>query len=119
MPMISAEDHDRGLRCVAQLMNIIRPDWEFNGCLAILRSIDGRALPEIARAALWYAEHRTQQQTPAMLAKDGRHWHLDDDQTTPALPPKPKCLTEPMGEPVDAQVMADARARIRDARRTR
>lgn len=84
--LLREEDRDRGLKCVAQLMHLIRPDWEFNGCLAVLRKLPAdRPLPVVARAAVWFAEHRTQQRTPAMLAEDGRHWHLDDVEHEPGV----------------------------------
>ncbi len=111
---INDNERDRGLRCIALLMELIRDETgtehrlEFNGNLAMLRRLDDRRLAEIARAALWFAQHRTKQRTPAMLTEDGTHWHLDDNQHV-AAPPKPRCLTEPRGEPVP-------RERIREIR---
>lgn len=93
MPLTNDENRDRGLRCIAQLMNLIRPDWDFNGCLAILRRIDAnRSLAQIAQAATWFAEHRSSQRTPAMLPEDGAHWRLHEKQDEPALPPPPPRL---------------------------
>lgn len=101
---------DTGLKCIAQLMAIIRPEWDFNGCLAILRRLPAdRTIPQVARAALWFAEHRTKQRTPAMLIEDGAHWHLDDDEQRGPYVPKPKCLTEPMGEPLPVERIREIR----------
>lgn len=99
---------DRGLKCVAWLMHEIRPEWEFNGCLAVVRrAADGRSLSQLARAALWFAAHRTSQRTPAMLAEDGAHWHLDDERGP--LPAKPRCLTEPQRDPVPPERIREIR----------
>lgn len=104
---------DRGLKCVAWLMHEIRPEWEFNGCLAVVRrAAAGRGIAEVARAALWFATHRTSQQTPAMLAEDGAHWHLDDDERGP-LPAKPRCLTEPPRDPVPPERIREIRQQAR------
>ena len=112
-----SENRDRSLKCIAWLMHDARPDWEFNGCLAILRRIDQeRSIQQIARAALWFATARTNQRTPAMLAEDGAHWHLDDDQDV-RLPPKPRCLTEPMGEPLPAERIRAIREQARQGDR--
>lgn len=117
MRELRREDRDRGLKCIAQLMSLIRDEWEFNGCLAILRRLPAdKTLSEVARAALWFAEHRTKQRTPAMLAEDGAHWHLDDDQRT-YLPPKPTCLTEPMGEAVPPERIREIRMKAETALR--
>lgn len=107
---------DRALKCVAWLMHELRPEWEFNGCLTVVRrAATGRSLSQLARAALWFAEHRTSQRTPAMLAEDGAHWHLDDERGP--LPAKPRCLTEPPRDPVPPERIREIRQQARQGDR--
>lgn len=99
-------DHNRSLKCVAWLMHAIRPDWDFNGCLAIVRRIGPeRSIAEIAAAGVWFARHRTEQRTPAALAEDGAHWRLDDGQPQVVLPPRASSLQEPPVQPASPEVI--------------
>lgn len=112
-----ANNRDRALKCLALLMEIIRDETgstnrlEFNGNLAALRKLPAdRSVAAIARASLWYAQHRTTQRTPAMLAEDGRHWHLDDEPTEPGviLPP-PWKPPPPPANPVTPERLREIR----------
>lgn len=114
---------EKSLRAIAFLAVEIRKStgatpWNYYGILgALQRGIPTeKTIPEVARAALWFAQHRTKQDTPLMLSEDGRHWHLDAvDSDGTVLPPKPSILTEPMPDPLPAETIAAYTDRIRKA----
>ena len=113
---MSTDEREQSLRAIAFLAEKIRRDttgkpWNYYGILgALQRGIPTeKTVAEVARAALWFAQHRTTQDTPLMLSEDGRHWHLDDDEQRGPYLPKPKCLTEPMGDPLPVERIREIR----------
>lgn len=91
------EARERNLRAIAHLATEVRKatgatPWNYQAILAALHRGVAAEKPvyEVARAALWFAHHRTKQDTPLMLSEDGRHWHADQEQAgdpSVVLPP--------------------------------
>ena len=115
---MTPDDREKSLRAIAHLATEIRKatgatPWNYHGILGALhRGIPTeKTIAEIARAALWFAQHRTKQDTPLMLSEDGAHWHLDDDRAP--LPPKPQALSEPKPPPLPPETIRTYRDRIR------
>ena len=106
----------RAISTLAYVIHELRPDWDRPGIEAALERAHqtNPDLAAITHAAI-AATNRDDQHTPAIIALPGPHWTCTSSQTSP-LPPKPRCLEEPMGEPIPAETRAHHLARIRNAR---
>jgi len=91
------EAREKNLRAIAHLATEVRKatgatPWNYQAILTTLHRGVAAEKPiyDVAMAALWFAHHRTKQDTPLMLSEDGRHWHLDETTTEPGvvLPPR-------------------------------
>lgn len=75
---------------LANLIHTIRPDWDEAGVRAALAKVMDRPLIDVATAAL-AATHRTDQYTPAIIAKPGAHWSTTKHTPEPARDPCAIC----------------------------
>lgn len=69
-----AQMSDSQRRALAVLIHEIRDDWQVPGVAAVISSVRDRDPLETCIAFL-RGTARTDQRTPAFLARDGAHWH--------------------------------------------
>ena len=91
------QDHEKNLRAIAHLVHTIRPYWDTPGIMAALRDCPTDRLADTAIAALICARDRTDQATPAVIAREGSHWRTTKPETTSTnttpLNEDPRCET--------------------------
>lgn len=104
----------QALSALSYVIHELRPDWGKTGIQAAIdRAYQGTPdMRAVAHAAI-AATLRHDQRTPAIIALPGPHWGCDNNRGA-TLPPKPKCLTEPMGEGLTPERLREIRQQAKE-----
>lgn len=84
---------------VAKAIEAMRPEWNYAGILTALSEARHRANKWVVLLAAVHAASDPNNRTPAIIAKDGKHW---PELRVPKTPPRIAALPELTPEEVEA-----------------